>query len=293
MFIFWIIAALFVLLALWFVLPSLLQKTEEKKPNELRAANILVYQDQYRELEADLKNGLIGQEQYQQDKEELERRLLEDVKATRSRSSSSAPSPATRRLAYGVAAGIPIAAIALYFAVGNPKALTSSSARTAEVPVSQTGGTMTQNQIEANVEKLAKRLEQNPNDAQGWTMLGRSYMILERYSEAASAYARATTLNSNDASAWADSAEALAMATGQRMAGKPAEASSRALQIDPQNPKALALAGSAAFEAKDYRKAVDYWQKLMPLLPAGSEAAKTVSDQIAKARELAAGRGSR
>ena len=83
------------------------------------------------------------------------------------------------------------------------------------------------------------------------------------------------------------------MANGQRMAGKPAEAASRALQIDPQNPKALALAGSAAFEANDYRKAIDYWQKLVPLLPAGSEAAKTVSDQIAKAKELAAGRGSR
>jgi len=301
MFTFWIIAALFILFTLWFVLPSLLQKTEEQKPDELREANVLVYQSQYQELEADLKNGLIGQEQYQQDKEELERRLLEDVKAARARSASwrlvstrntSSPSSATRRLAYGVGAGIPIAAIALYLVVGNPKALTSSS-RIAEVAVNKPGITMTQSQIEANVEKLARRLEQNPNDAQGWAMLGRSYMILERYSEAASAYARATTLNGNDASAWADYAEALAMANGQRMAGKPAEAASRALQIDPQNPKALALAGSAAFEAKDYRKAVDYWQKLVPLLPAGSEAAKTVSDQIAKAKELAASSGSR
>src|SRR5207253_2743044 len=175
---FWIIAALFVLFALWFVLPPLLQRVEDKNADELREANVLIYQDQYQELAADLKNGLIGQEQYQQDKEELERRLLEDVKAASARSSSSSPSPATRRLAYGVAAGIPIAAIALYFVVGNPKALNASSVPTTSMPTaaSQTGGTMTQSQIEANVEKLAKRLEQNPNDAQGWTMLGRSYM---------------------------------------------------------------------------------------------------------------------
>ncbi len=152
---------------------------------------------------------------------------------------------------------------------------------------------MTPQQIEANVGKLSKRLEANPNDAQGWMMLGRSYMVLERFSDAASAYGRATALNANDASLWADYAEALALANGQQMAGKPLEAANRALQLDPKNERALALAGTAAFQANDYQKAIDYWQKILPLLPAGSEASKTVSDQIAKAKELAAGRSSR
>ncbi len=67
------------------------------------------------------------------------------------------------------------------------------------------------------------------------------------------------------------------------------EAVNRALQIDPRNEKGLALAGEAAFQSTDYKKAVEYWQKL----PAGSETGKAVSDQLAKARELAAGRGSR
>jgi cytochrome c-type biogenesis protein CcmH len=82
MLLFWIICALLVLLALWFVLPAFLQPSKENKKDDRRAANLLVYQDQYQELETDLKNGLIAQEQYQQDKDELERRLLDDFGET-------------------------------------------------------------------------------------------------------------------------------------------------------------------------------------------------------------------
>jgi cytochrome c-type biogenesis protein CcmH len=184
--------------------------------------------------------------------------------------------------------------IALYFVVGNPKAL-SPSLPTTEMasPATQQGGPMSDQQIAANVDKLAKRLEQNPNDAEGWLMLARSYTSMERFSDAASAYERATALNRNDAGIWADYAEALAMSNGQRLAGKPTEAINRALQIDPKNQKALALAGSAALEASDYQKAVDYWQKLLPLLPPGSDIAQTVTDEIAKAKKLAGGKGSK
>lgn len=286
---FWIIAALFILLALWLVLPPLLQKADNDKTDDMRAANVLIYQDQFREMEADLKNGLMSEEQYQQDKDELERRLLEDVKETDPESPS--PSPATRKFAYGVAMAIPIGAIAFYLVVGNPKAL-SPTLPTAESPAQASpSGTMSAQQIAANVDKLAKRLEQNPNDAEGWLMLARSYTSMERFSEAASAYARATALNDGDASVWADYAEALALSSGQRLAGKPTEAVNRALQIDPKNQKALALAGSAAYEAGDYPKAVDYWQKLQRLLPPGSELAKTLSDEIAKAKKLAGDKG--
>jgi cytochrome c-type biogenesis protein CcmH len=290
----WVIFALLVLLALWFVLPPLLQAAQGQKRDETRTANVLVYQDQCRELEADLRNGLIAQEQYQQDRDELERRLLKDVEPQENAGSSpEASSPVTKRLAYGVGTAIPVAAIALYFFVGNPKALTPQRVSEAASPFAGRQSEMTRQQIADNVEKLAKRLDQNPNDAQGWVMLARSYIVLERYPDAAKAYARATALNNRDANLWADYAEALAMANGQRLAGKPAEALDRALQIDPKNQKALALAGGAALEAKDYTKALEYWQRLLPLLRPDSEDARIVSDQIARAKELAAGRGSR
>src|SRR5437764_2570101 len=289
---FWIIAALMILLALWFILPALLQKPNDAAEVERREANVLVYKDQNRELEADLKNGLIGEEQYKAEKSELERRLLEDVAAKSTIESSN--QKRTNAFAYGVLACFPIGAIALYLFVGNPKGINySADPRAIPATAPNQPGTMSQQQIAANVEKLADRLKQNPNDAQGWTMLARSYMMLERFPDAASAYERLTVLNANDADAWADYAEALALANGQNLAGKPTEAINRALKIDPKNQKALDLAGSAAFQVNDYKKAIEYWQRLLTLLPAGSDELPTITEQITKAKEVAAGKGSR
>src|SRR5687767_10422954 len=120
MVIFWFICAMMVLLALWFVLPALWQ-TANPKTDDARGANLLVYQDQLRELAADLKSGLLSEAQYEQDKEELERRLLEDVGDGKAK--SSAKQLRSRALAYAIAIAIPVAALTFYFVVGNPKAL--------------------------------------------------------------------------------------------------------------------------------------------------------------------------
>src|SRR5216684_8473922 len=257
MLLFWIVCGPMILLALWFVLPPLFAHAEDRKSDELSAANILVYQDQCQELETDLRNGLIGEPEYQKEKEELERRLLADTEtAHRAPSASPKTSPATRKVAYAVAAAIPIVAIAFYLARGNPKGLDPQTAPSTMPAAATQSGEMTPQQLQANVDKLAKRLEANPNDAQGWIMLGRSYTMMERYADAATAYARATALNANDADVWTDYAEALAMSNGQSLAGKPTEAINRALQIDPRNEKGLALAGEAAFQSGDYQKAI-------------------------------------
>jgi cytochrome c-type biogenesis protein CcmH len=289
----WIIFALMILLALYFILPPLLGRRETTPPHEAQAANILIYQDQHKEMEADLKNGLVSEEQFQLDKRELERRLIDDVSPP---SADIAGEPkvafSSRNLAFVLAGALPLAAVLFYLSVGSPKALSSQASVPGPMAASQSGQ-MTQAQIEANVAKLAKKLEENPNDAQGWTMLARSYMGLERYPDAAAAYERATAMDNSNANLWSDYAEALAMANGRKMAGKPLEAALRALQLDPKNERALVLAGSAAYEVGDYPKAIDYWQKLLTLLPAGSEEARTVSDQIAKARKLATGQESR
>src|SRR5216684_2909950 len=290
MLLFWIVCGLMILLALWFVLPPLFAHAEDRKSDELSAANILVYQDQCQELDTDLRNGLIGEPEYQKEKQELERRLLADTEtAKRASSASPGTSPSIRKLAYTVTAAIPIFAIAFNLVRGNPKALNPETAPSTMPAAETQSGEMTPQQIEANVGKLAKRLEENPNDAQGWVMLGRSYTMMERYADAATAYGRATTLNGSDATLWTDYAEALALSNGQRLEGKPMEAINRALQIDPKNEKALALAGEAAYQAADYKKAIECWQKLR----AGSDTGKAVSAQLAKAKELAAGRGSR
>lgn len=286
---FWIIAALLILLALWFVIPALLQKPNQAEEVERLEANVLVYKDQYRELEADLKSDLIGEKQYEAEKQELERRLLEDVSTKPD--AAKAQAPVRNGFAYGVAAFIPLGALIFYLSIGNPKGLDAATApptaATAPGAPAEQPGAMSPQQIAANIDKLAERLKQNPNDAQGWQMLARSYLMQERFSDAAGAFEHLTSINPKDAGVWADYAEALALANGQNLAGKPTEAINRALQVDPNNHKALDLAGTAAYQAGDYQKAIEQWQKLLKLLPAGSEELKTITAQIAKARELA------
>jgi cytochrome c-type biogenesis protein CcmH len=288
---FWVICALMVLVALMFVLPPALQRSDESaraSEDERKQANIAVYRDQLSELEADLGNGLVSQEQYAQDRDEIERRLLEDTATARTKNSRSAPINA-RNTVYLIGIGLPLVAVIFYFQVGQPNLIANPApigmpqSATSEAPPERS-----QEQIQANVEKLAKRLESNPNDPQGWTMLARSYSSMEKYSDAANAYAKATELTPKDPDLWAEYAFATAMAGGRSLKGKPMELINRALQVDPKNAKALQLAGSAAFEAKDYNKAVDYWNRVLQQVPPGSEVAQTITERINEAKTLAA-----
>jgi len=289
-----VICAVMVAIALAFVLPPLLATDESKGANESKEANVSVYRDQLTELEADLRNGIIAPDQYQQDRDSIERRMLEDVSTARDTAVKPAAATSDRRPAYAIAFAVPVIAVVFYLQVGNPRL--KPQGRTAAPPESpaaensQPDSQMTQPNIEANVARLAKRLEQNPNDVQGWTMLGRSYTSMEKYKEASDAYARATALKSDDADLWADYAFAMAMANGQHLQGAPQELIKKSLQLDPDNAKGLELAGSAAFETKNYKQAIDYWQRLLAKTPAGSELAQTISQRIDQAKKLAEAR---
>ncbi|HEU4510792.1 MAG TPA: c-type cytochrome biogenesis protein CcmI [Pyrinomonadaceae bacterium] len=289
---FWVIGAAFILFALAFILPPILQRSDESEresEDERRNANIAVYRDQLAELEADLRNGITSPEQYAQDREEIERRLLDDTSTSKTKTKTVAVG--ARSTAYAIAFALPVAAIVFYLNVGNPKAITNEAAPTT-MPSRAMGSApteRTQEQIEANVAALAKRLQENPNDAQGWTMLARSYNSMERFGEAAGAYAKATELSPKDADLWAEFAFVTAMASGRSLEGRPKELIDKALQVDPQNAKALQLAGSAAFQAKDYKKAVGYWERVLKQVPPKSEVAEQITARINEAKTLAAG----
>jgi cytochrome c-type biogenesis protein CcmH len=323
---FWVICVALIVLALAFVLPPVLQRSDESAratDEERRQANIAVYRDQLSELEADLQNGIVSQEQYEQDRDEIERRLLEDTASPRPakpastsptvrnrallfalvnplvatvyyfRSKKTTPSPMTARsTAFGLGVILPLVAIILYLTIGNPDSISNPAAAStpAATATEPAPAARTQEQIDANVAKLAERLKSNPSDAQGWTMLARSYSSLEKYGEAAGAYAKATELTPKDADLWAEYAFASAMANGRSLQGKPAEFIDRALKVDPENPKALQLAGSAAFETGNYQQAVDYWQRVLKKVPPGSEVAETITSRINEAKTLAAGK---
>ncbi|HBB86895.1 MAG TPA: c-type cytochrome biogenesis protein CcmI [Blastocatellia bacterium] len=280
-----------VAIALAFVLPPLLAAEDAKPKDESKESNVSVYRDQLAELEADLRNGIIAEDQYQKDRDAIERRMLEDVFASADASAKPAPANPDRRPAYAIAFAIPVLAIVLYLQIGNPRLQPQGRPEpppeSLAAESSQPDSQMTQPNVQANVAKLAKRLEENPNDVQGWTMLGRSYTSMEKYQEASDAYAKATALKADDANLWADYAFATAMANGKHLQGKPQELIAKSLQVDPDNAKGLELAGSAAFEIKNYKQAVVYWQRLLAKTPAGSELAQTLTQRIDQAKTLA------
>ena len=289
MILFWVICAVFILIALVFVLPPALQRSgqsDRKSEDERRQANIAVYRDQLSELASDLKNGIVSQEQYTQDREEIERRLLEDTKSETSERKGSTTPATARYTAYAIGIAIPLVTVIFYLNVGNPKAIEGPPPPTA-APASS-GGERTQEQIEANVAALAKRLQSNPSDAQGWTMLARSYSSMGKFPESVGAYTKATELTPNNADLWAEFAFATAMASGRSLDGRPMELIDRALKVDPENLKALQLAGTAAFQAKDYKRAIDYWERVLKRVPPGSEVTEAIQARINEAKRLAA-----
>ena len=297
MMMFWLIAAVFVAIALAFVLPPLLQREPADFDDEDTETNVAVYRDQLSELDADLQSGIISAEQYQQDREEVERRLLTDVSETPEPvDENSKPRTAGRGPVYAIALGIPLVAVGFYYQVGTPNAISgrgvtvfprsNTSLNTAQNTAS-VDGAMTKERMEANVAALAQRLKQNPDDVNGWRMLARSYSNMERFAEASDAYARATALKSDDADLWADYALAKTMANGQQMQGEPMELVNRALKLDPENPKALQLSGGAAFQAKRYQEAVTVWERVLKKLPPESELARALKSKIDEARSLA------
>lgn len=292
MILFWVICAGLILIALAFVLPTAMQRAGESDreiEDERKEANIAVYRDQLSELESDLRNGIVSDEQYAQDREEIERRLLEDTATSQTTKTVTAPA-LLRNTAYLLGIGLPLIAVIFYLNVGSPKSITETPQVASARGQTAAPQERTQEQIAANVDKLAQRLQSNPNDAQGWTMLARSYNSMEKWSEAAGAYAKATEQSPNNADLWAEYAFATAMANGRSLEGKPMELINRALKVDPQNSKALQLAGSAAFQAKDYKKAIDYWQQILKQVPAGSEVEQAITERIDEAKRLQTGK---
>lgn len=292
MILFWVICAGLILIALAFVLPTAMQRAGEsdrEMEDERKEANIAVYRDQLSELESDLRNGIVSDEQYAQDREEIERRLLEDTATSQTTKTVTAPA-LLRNTAYLLGIGLPLVAVIFYLNVGSPKSITETPQVASARGQTAAPQERTQEQIAANVDKLAQRLQSNPNDAQGWTMLARSYNSMEKWSEAAGAYAKATEQSPNNADLWAEYAFATAMANDRSLEGKPMELINRALKVDPQNSKALQLAGSAAFQAKDYKKAIDYWQQILKQVPAGSEVEQAITERIDEAKRLQTGK---
>lgn len=279
---FWILAGLMAIGVLLLLLPPLLRRGDSTAVLSRDAVNTAVYREQLRELAEDLAAGTLSRAGYEEACRELERRVLEDIPGTPARPPAGGLAPKTA-VAVGVA--LPILAFALYFTVGNVQVMLPGGAAGSDAQPPH--GAQVE-QIRAMVDQLAERMRQEPENVEGWIMLGRSYGTLERFDDAARAYANAVARRASDADLLADYADVLAMAQGGSMLGEPEKIVLRALGVDPRNIKSLALAGTAAFERQDYAGAVRLWERILEIAPAESEFAQSVRGSIAEARSLSA-----
>lgn len=241
--------------------------------------NIAILRNQLHQLELDHQEGRITQEQLHESRLDMEKRLLQEERAIAADQfvlDGQSHQRNRKWFTVLIATALPIGAIVLYLLVGSPLALYLPE-------VNQGQPQLTQKDIEGMVERLAQRLEKEPNNAEGWQMLGRSYAALQRMPEAQAAYKKALGLNPNNAQLLVDYADLLAF-ENKSLKGEPMRLVQKALQIDPNNLKALALAGTAYFEMGDFKKAQEDWAKAKSLVPADSEFARGMDENIAAAR---------
>jgi cytochrome c-type biogenesis protein CcmH len=266
---FWAIVSAMTLCVLGLLLRPLLKRQAQMTSEQEKT--LPVYRQQFSELEQDLTNGLLTDEQYQTARHELERRVLEETGSIETSSTTSGGLVNLRFVALSLVMIIPAASGVLYWTLGNPAAMTHPAAS----PMAAQGGAGDERQmmegLNTLMERLKKKLEQNPNDATGWTMLARSYMAMERYADAVPAFDKAFKLNPNNADMLADYADALAIHQGRKLEGKPETMIQKALKVDPNHVKALMLAGTIAYNRKDFSLAVKDWERARANLPPGSD----------------------
>lgn len=273
-----LLAALLVAGALLLVLPPMLGLGRRRRAHAERQRQadtvLLVLREQLAELEADHAAGKIPEAAYQRSREELELRALEEGRTV---DDGSDARPAGLWAA-GLAVTVPVLAIAVYLAIGEPDGI--DPLKVAGDPGHQVSAA----EMAELVEQLVGRLERDPTDPTGWLMLARSYSMLGNFDGAARAWSRIGAKAPDDAGILADWADILVVAQQGEFSGEPDRLIERSLALEPDNFKALALAGTAAFQRGDYALASTHWERILDQVSPGDEAYGSIVSSINEAR---------
>ena len=259
---FWIAVVVCLVIALAFVLPPLLRTRAAAGQAARRDINIAVYRDQLRELEADRASGMLSEAQFQVARQELEARLADDALGP-----DASPEPVqagSRRLGYGLAALLPVAALGLYVWMGQPDALLAVQTGS---PHSATAASPAALDFMQLAQRVEERTRTHPDDGEAWAMLGKTYAAVEQWAKALQALEKAKELLPREASVLSAYAEALAVSNNRVLAGRPMELVEQALAIDPEDMKGLEMAAIHAYQEGSHAEAAAYFGRLYALLP--------------------------
>ena len=279
---FWISTGLLTLLVLAVLCWPLLRRHGSAGASR-KAINTAIYRDQLAELERDLASGVLSQADYGSARDELERRVLEDVVIDEAAPAGNTPRRLPRT-ALALAVTLPLAAAVLYVVLGTSAALD---------PAAREGQQASAAEIEKMVDALAAKLEKDPGNLEGWAMLGRSYMVTGRFADAAKAFDKAGPAMEASSEMMLQVAELSAELNQGRVEGRGRDLLQRVLKDEPQNPQALVLAGTDAFFRSNFADAVRHWEAVLAMLPPGSPDAQNLAAGIEKAKsQLGAGKAS-
>lgn len=273
---FWLIAAAMIALSVACVTVPLLRRAAPLRDDHGLA--VAIYRAQVDELGRELATRQLSADRHDDARSELERRLVDETVDSAASIPAARSDSALKRslLAALLLAALPSAAVVLYMRLGDPAAIVVESGGSGQ-PAAHLA---MQGSLDVVVSRLAARLRQAPDDADGWAMLARSYVVLDRADDAVIAYRRALALKPHDADLLADYADAVATLNGGDLNGEAMQSIDAALAVDPAHLKALALAASAAYDRQDYPLAIQYWERLKAAASPGSAIAGQATRNI-------------
>jgi cytochrome c-type biogenesis protein CcmH len=260
------VAAIF----LWVLLREKKPMTQASQAN----ANAKVYRDQILDLDHEHNSGHISDEEWQQSRDELSLRLLEDTSAV------DDPAAKTEKpaiwTAVVLAVALPLGSMGMYMWVGQPEALNPLALKTPDQ--------VDPKDLTKMAQTLAEKLQDKPDNLQGWVMLGRTYRTLENFDAALRAYDSALKLSDDD-DLKLERIEVIAMQRQGQFEGEPWNVIREVLQRDPQHFGALLTAGSASYAEGKFADALKYWEQARKPLDANNPDLAGLESAIATVRE--------
>ena len=287
---FWLSLALLVVLALVFVLQPFVFHRRRAPVTDRRVQNLNTYRSRLSELEQERDDGMLDESSFETLRDELELSLLRDVDPEEAVPEEPGNRHQGRRMLVAMTVLlcvlIPLGAFYLYDEVGSRQALAQFRSMQ-----EMRSGDVTRQDVESMVEGLRQRLEDQPDNPQGWAMLARSYMQLERHQAAADAYkglagALERTGEEGSASAWGLRAQALFVANQGEVTQGVEAAIEKARSRNPDEINALSIMGIRAFRAGDFRQALTHWERILEVAPDHPQADSIRQGIAAAYREL-------
>ncbi len=269
---YWLVVSVLLAIAFFIIIPPLWKKREiEQADSDQR--NIKIARERADDLKQQLKSANLSQAQFDEQYAELELTLGDDLDIAQSESKSSSQG---RWVAPVILVIVPLLSVPIYLSLGEPDALIKAKLK------------QSQNQTQSNesgdinsvITSLAQRLQKNPDNAEDWVLLGRSFKYIEQYRLAANSFEKAYVILGDQPDLMLQYADSLAMANGGKLEGKSTELIFKALEKEPENVTGLWLAGMAKAEMRDFSQAILYWRKLEALLPPDSDSYKQVQKLI-------------